>query len=147
MEPSNNRFNASPQIPPSQEVVIPPAAQEAIEFVPKFKHIKEDLQNLFAIEVTSETSLSYPWVKDEFYAKVVEDFTHHKPFALDYMFEEGLLTKEDLAARNVRELKQLAIETLQTLKGPRLINAKKLCVETGILTEEEAGDTLYMFKR
>lgn len=147
MEPSKNIFNASPQTPPSQEVVTPSHSPEAIEFVPKFEHLKEDLQNLFNIEVTSETSLSYPWVKDELYAKVVEDFTNHKPFALDYMYEEGLLTKEDLSARNIEGLKPLAIETLQTLKGPRLIRAKNLCIETGILTEEEAGDTLYMFQK
>ena len=127
------------------EKIFPPipvpenSSPEAIEYVSKFEHLKEDLENLFNIEVTSETSLSYPWVKDEMYAKVLEDFREGKPFALDYMFEEGLLTKEDLQERGVKDLKQQALDILKTFKDPRLTTVRNLFINTGILTEEETG--------
>jgi hypothetical protein len=133
MTPSNS---SSPE-------VIKKAPQEAIEFVPKFQHIKEDLQNLFNIEVTSNASLSYPWEKDVFYAKVVEDLNAGKPFALDYMFEEGLLTKEDLQERGIATTKAQAIEILKHIKGPIGRRMQDLMVNVGILTEEEALDLKY----
>lgn len=136
MESFNNISN-------NPEKVIPPIpvpeqnSPEAIEYVSKFEHLKEDLENLFNIEVTSEASLSYPWVKDEMYAKILEDFEEEKPFALDYMFEEGLLTREDLEKRGIKDMKPQALHILQTFKGPRLISAKNLFIATGLLTEEE----------
>lgn len=122
----------------SSPEVIKTSSEEAIEFVPKFKHIKEDLQNLFNIEVTSNVSLSYPWVKDELYAKVIEDLNEGKPFALDYMFEEGLLTKEELQDRGIEKMKPEAVEILKRIKGPIGRRMKDLIVNVGILTEEEA---------
>lgn len=145
MESFNEKINASPEnfVPrPETEEISP----EVHEFVPKFEHIKEDLGNLFNIEVTSETSLTYPWVKDELYQKVVEDFTAGKPFALDYMFEEGLLTKEDLEKRGIQDMKPQALTIIKTIKGPRLTRIKDLFMSTGILTQEEVGDALYSSK-
>ncbi len=84
MEPSMNNFSG-PEKNINQIAVPEKSSPEAIEYVSKFQHLKEDLGNLFNIEVTSEVSLSYPWVKDEMYEKVIEDFNAGKPFALDYM--------------------------------------------------------------
>lgn len=138
MEPSSNNFNG-PEKNINQIVVPENSSPEAIEYVSKFQHLKEDLENLFNIEVTSETSLSYPWVKDEMYEKVLEDFGEGKPFALDYMFEEGLLTKKDLEERGIKNLKQQALDILKTFKDPRLTTIRNLFINTGILTEEETG--------
>lgn len=116
---------------------------EAIEYVEKFKHIQEDLKNLFNIEVTSYASLNYPWVKDEFYAKVIEDITSGKPFALDYMFEEKLLSKDDMVERGIQNHKPQVIEILKKIKGPIGRRMKDLIVNVGILTNEEA-DTVFI---
>jgi hypothetical protein len=138
MEPSRQHFNVSQENPtPKQEVAKP--SQEAFETEEKFKYIKEDLENLFNIEVTSYASLNYPWVKDELYAKVIEDFNEGKPFALDYMFKEGLLTQEDLRVRGIQSIKPKALEAITLLKGPRFYEAKELFVNTGLLTEDEAS--------
>jgi len=135
-----NNFSGPEKISPP--IVVPEnSSPEAIEYVSKFHHLKEDLENLFNIEVTSETSLSYPWVKDGMYEKVIEDFNVGKPFALDYMFEEGLLTKEDLEARGIKNLKPQALDILKTFKDPRLTTVRNLFINTGILTEEEARGT------
>ena len=120
----------------------PATNTEAIEFVPRFKHIREDLLYLFTINVTSETSLNYPWVKDEMYQKVVEEFKLGTPFALDYFFEEKLLTKDELQARGFQELKPYAKTILATYKGTRLTRAKTLFIDCGLLTEEETKSSL-----
>ncbi len=140
MEPSpHHNF-----IPSTHEYVVPPEIdttepepQELTEFVPKFVHTQEDLSNLFNIEVTSETSLQYPWVKDEMYAKVIEELKLGTPFALDYFFEEKLLTRDDLSARNFYELKPYALTILKTFKGNRLNRARELFIDSGLLSEEE----------
>ncbi len=115
---------------------------EAIEFVPKFSHIQEDLLYLFNIQVTSETSLQYPWVKDEMYAKAVEELKLGTPFALDYFFEEKLLTRDELRERGFYELKPYALTILKTFKGPRLTRAKDLFIDTGLLSEEETKNSV-----
>jgi hypothetical protein len=111
------------------------ASVKTLEFVEKFKHIQEDLKFLFEIEVTSQTSLNYPWVKNELYAAVEKELKAGTPFALDYMFDEGLLTKEDLKERRIETLKPYAETILATFKGTRLTRAKELFIETGIFTE------------
>ena len=119
-----------------------PEKPEALEFVPHFKHIQEDLLYLFTINITSEVSLNYPWVKDEMYGKAIEELQLGTPFALDYMFEEKLLTKEELHARGLQELKPYAKTILATYKGTRLTRAKNLFIDCGLLTEEETKDRL-----
>ncbi len=115
---------------------------ETVEFVTHFKHIQEDLEHLFTLTVTSEMSLTYPWVKDEMYSKVVEELQLGTPFALDYMFEEKLLTKEELKTRGIQELKSYAKTILTIYKGTRLTRAKTLFLESGLLTEEEIKNSL-----
>jgi hypothetical protein len=143
MEHFFNSNNQQQQVidiaPPSQEVVATEHSEkpEAVEFVPRFSHIQEDLLYLFTINITSEASLNYPWVKDEMYDKVVEELKHGTPFALDYMFEEKLLTKEELFTRGIQELKPYAKTILATYKGTRLTRAKNLFIDCGLLTEEE----------
>jgi hypothetical protein len=144
MESSNNTFNELPKAP--QKIISSPEHEESNEddkehYVEKFKYIQKDLKDLFTIEITSEASLSYPWVKDELYAKVIEDFNAGKPFALDYMIHEGLLTKRDLQERGIQSIKPKALEALTLLRGPRFHDAKDIFVTAGILTEEEADNT------
>lgn len=133
--------NQQPVETPKQEQLHlhddPENKTEAIEYVPGFQHIQEDLLYLFTINVTSETSLNYPWVKDEMYAKVVEELKLGTPFALDYMFEEKLLTKEELLAHGLLELKPYALQILATYKGTRLARAKQLFIDSGLLTKDE----------
>lgn len=131
-----NLNNNTTEVAPDTKIVS--STPEAVEYVEKFKHIQEDLKNLFNIEVTSHASLSYPWVKDELYTKVIEDLTLGKPFALDYMFEEGLLTKEDLHKRGIEKMKPQVIEILTKIKGPIGRRMKDLIINAEILTEEEA---------
>jgi hypothetical protein len=123
-------------------VVDVPEKPEVVEFVPHFTHIQEDLLYLFTINITSEASLNFPWVKDEMYNKVVEELRLGTPFALDYMFEEKLLTKEELHTHGIQELKPYAITILTTYKGIRLTRAKNLFIECGLLTEEETKNSL-----
>lgn len=96
------------------------------EFVPKFTHIKEDLNTLFNIEVTSEASLRYDWVKDEMYGAILEDLQHAKPFALDYMIEEGLLTLEDLKERGIAEHKDVLKTIIDDVRGQTKVRLTKL---------------------
>lgn len=121
------------------QIVVPEnSPQEAIEYVPKWKHIQEDLQYMFGIEIKSEDNLYEAETKNKLYESVLEDMRQGKPFALDYMFEEGLLTKEDLEKRGIKDLKQQALNILKTFKDPRLTSIRNLFINTGILTEEES---------
>lgn len=140
MESFNQKNNVTPENPTSKEG-LEKVSPEITEYVPKFEHIKEDLKNLFQIEATSEASLAYPWVKDEMYTKIIEDFNAGKPFALDYLFKEGLLTKEDLISRGIQANKERALQILQSLRGPRLFSVKELFIDTGLLTQEEIDST------
>ena len=117
---------------------------DTLEFVPKFNHIQEDLLYLFNVQVTSESSLHYPFVKDEMYTKVVEELKLGTPFALDYMFEEKLLTKDELHARGIQELKPYAKTILAKYKGIRRTRAKDLFIDSGLLTEDEADPIHYV---
>ncbi len=121
-----------------------PETPDTLEFVPKFNHIQEDLLYLFNIQVTSETSLHYPFVKDEMYQKVVEELKLGTPFALDYMFEEKLLTKDELRAHGIQDLKPYAKTILATYKGTRLTRAKDLFIDSGLLTEDEVNPIHYV---
>ncbi len=136
---SYEKFKANENKSPTVESLPIDHAEkpEAIEFVPRFRHIQEDLLYLFTINVTSETSLTYPWVKDEMYQKVIEELKLGTPFALDYMFEEKLLTKDELQERGFQELKPYAMTILATYKGTRLTRARDLFINSGLLTEEE----------
>lgn len=128
--------------PQNTDTESPSEKPEAIEFVPKFKHTQEDLLYLFNMQVTSETSLHYPFVKDELYQKAIEELKLGTPFALDYMFEEKLLTKDELKNRGIQELKPYAKTILATYKGTRLTRAKTLFIDCGLLTEEETKSSL-----
>lgn len=102
---------------------LPPAIEE---FVPRFTHIQEDLSNLFNIEVTSEASLRYDWVKDEMYGAILEDLHYAKPFALDYMIEEELLTFEDLKQRGIAEHKEVLKTIIDGVRGQTKVRLAKL---------------------
>ena len=93
---------------------------------------------MFGINVENENDLSSPELKNKFYTKVIEDLTSGKPFALDYMFEEKLLSKEDMKERGIQTYKQQAVEILAKIKGPLGRRMKDLIINTGILTSEEA---------
>ncbi len=133
----------NPGTPSPNTEVIKAATSPVIEYVPKFAHIQEDLLFLFNVNVTSESTLNYEFVKDELYTKVIEELKLGTPFALDYMFEEEihgkkLLSREDLQERGIQEMKPYAKTILANYKkGPRLLRAKNLFVDTGVLTEEE----------
>lgn len=125
-----------------QEVVL--QSPEVIEIEPKFKQLQEDLFSMFEIKVTSENSLRYPWVKDEFYAKVVEGLANDEYFALDYMANEklhedgdSLLNQEDLLSRGIRTLQDHGRIILHKYKEPRLSRIKELFITSGIFTELE----------
>jgi hypothetical protein len=138
---NDNRPEDSPeQVHPESGIAT--KQPEALEFVPKFTHLQEDLLYLFNIQITSEASLRYPWVKDEMYAKTIEELKLGTPFALDYFFEEKLLTKDELASRSFQELKPYAKTILEKYKGIRRTRAKDLFIDSGLLTEEETKDRL-----
>lgn len=125
-----------------QEVFL--QSPEVIEIEPKFTQLQEDLLFMFEIKVTSETSLRYPWVKDEFYTKVVEGLTNDEYFALDYMVNEKLhgegeplLNQEDLLSRGIRTLQNHGRNILHKYKEPRLSRVKELFIVSGIFTELE----------
>ena len=117
--------------------------KERIIVEPRFEQIRDDLVAMFNIEVTSEVSLRYEWVKDELYAKAVEGLMYDEYFALDYMAseklqdEEPLLTQEDFIKRGIRSLQDHAATILHMYKEPRLTRIKELFIKSGIMTEEE----------
>lgn len=119
-----------------------------VEVEPRFEQIKDDLAAMFTIEVTSEISLRYEWVKDEFYSKVVEGLMYDEYFALDYMANEELregeplLTKDDMVKRGIRSLQDHAEKILHMYKEPRLKRIKELFIKSGLMTEEEIARTL-----
>lgn len=113
-------------------------ALEAVEYVEAFKEIQEDLKFMFAIHVENEDDLSSPLIKDKLYEKVIEDLNAGKPFALDYMVEEKLLSKDDIIGRGIQNYKPQVIEILKKIKGPIGRRMKDLIVNVGILSEEEA---------
>ncbi|MBP6948570.1 MAG: hypothetical protein KBC41_00845 [Candidatus Pacebacteria bacterium] len=125
---------------------ISPSNETIIEFVPKFRHIQEDLLFLFNIEVTSETSLTYEWVKKELLDKAFEEIRLGTPFALDYMFEEQLLSKEDIRKGSIQDIQPYAKTILKTYKGPRLTRAKNLFLDTGIFNQKETEAILSLSK-
>jgi hypothetical protein len=129
-------MNFSPENSRQKQVEQKPLP-EAVEFVPKFEHIREDLLYLFNIQTTSEASLNYPWVKDELFLKVTEELKLGTPFALDYMLDENLLTREDLQSRNINALKDYARTILTTYKGPRLARAIDNFINAGMFTKDE----------
>ena len=105
-------------------------------YEPKFIHIKEDLENLFQVKVTSEVSLRYPWVIDELYNAAIKELEQGTPFGLDYMIDEKLLTKEDIQERGItNEMRTNALAILEKYKGPRFTRAKEVFKESGILLE------------
>ncbi len=126
--------------------LISPSNETTIEFVPKFRHIQEDLLFLFNIEVTSETSLTYEWVKKELLDKAFEEIRLGTPFALDYMFEERLLSKEDTRKGSIQDIQPYAKTILKTYKGPRLTRAKNLFLDTGIFNQKETEAILSLSK-
>ena len=115
----------------------------SLEYVPRFKHIQEDLLYLFNIEATSEASLNYPWEKDKFYTASLKELQLGTPFALDYFFDEQLLKKEDITLSRRHEMQPYAETIIRTFKGPRLTRAKELFIAAGIFTKEELNDILY----
>jgi hypothetical protein len=118
---------------------------EAIELELRFEQIQEDLRVMFGVTVTSEVSLRYPWVKDELYAKVVEGLEDNAYFALDYMVHEevdpkiktGLLSRNDLIARGIRNYQDKGRTILHTWKPPRRNYIEDLFLEAGMFTKEE----------
>lgn len=120
----------------------PLSSPKVIEFVPRFNQTQEDLLYLFNIKVTSPASLNYDWVKKEFLEKVKEEIKLGTPFALDYMFEEKLLTKEDLKVLRSSELQPYIATILKTYRGTRLERAKNLFIDAGICTEKEVEEIL-----
>lgn len=130
---------------PENNTNLPPLSsipnQESLEYIPKWKHHQESLSTMFDIDITSEPSLSYPWVKDELYEKVKEGFSEGTYFALDYMFEEGLLTQKDLQERGISSYRSQAHLILNNLRSIGQYNqAKKLFEDTGILSEGETTE-------
>ncbi len=127
---------------PNQDNNIPPLSsipnQESIEYIPKWKHQQEVLSAMFNIDITSEQSLSYPWVKDEMYSKITESFDNGEYTTLECMFEEGLLSIQDLHERGIMNHKDKALQILQSLRSTGRYNqAKDLFIATNILSEEE----------
>jgi hypothetical protein len=141
-------MQSSPPLPDTnkgsvESIVQPIEGEKTIVVEPRFEQIKEDLQALFTIHVTSETSLRYPWVKDEFYTKVVEGLHQGDYATLDYMIREPLgnnshlLTKEECLARGIQSLLPQALQILGNYKEPRRTYIKNLFVEAGIMSEAE----------
>jgi hypothetical protein len=127
---------------PNHDNNLPPLSsipnQESIEYIPKWKHIQEDLNYLFQITIDDEASLSSEKIKKELYEKAVKDLCDGEYFALDYMFEEGLLSIEDLHEYGILNYKDRALQILQSLRSTGRYNqAKNLFIATKILSEEE----------
>lgn len=122
--------------------------EEVLLLEPRFRQLKEDLAFMFNIEVTSEASLKYPWVKDELFSKVVAGLTNDEYFALDFMANEELhggeplLSKEDFIRRGIRSYQDHARTILHKYKGQHLANVKQLFTLSGIMTEEEIVQAL-----
>jgi hypothetical protein len=112
----------------------------ATEYVSRFKVLQDDLKYMFDIIVPYENALLFPWVKDELYTKVIEGLQEGNYFSLDYMLEEGLLSRDDLLNRGIRDYKDLAIAMIQKAKDKRRTRAKELVLQAGILSLDEMNE-------
>lgn len=144
----NNVFDNRTDTEQKKEIEEDKKAQleEAIETELRFEQIQEDLRVMFGVTVTSEVSLRYPWVKDELYARVAEGLEDNAYFALDYMVHEevnpvkklqGLLTRQDLITRGIRNYQDKGRTVLHTWKPPRRNYIEDLFLEAGMFTKEE----------
>lgn len=127
---------------PNQDNNLPPLSsipnQESIEYIPKWKQVQDDLRYLFGITIESEQSLTTEETKVLLYKTACNGIMAGEYFSLDYMFEEGLLTKEDIQKQEVSKLKPYALSILNNLRSIGQYNqAKNLFIDTGILTNEE----------
>lgn len=122
--------------------------EEVLLLEPRWKQLKEDLAFMFNVEVTSEASLKYPWVKDELFSKVVEGLINDEYFALDFMANEELhngeplLSKEDFISRGIRSYQDHARIILKKYKGQHLASVKQLFTLSGLMTEDEIEQSL-----
>lgn len=106
-------------------------------YVNHFDELAKVTEKLFGVVIPSEEALHFALIKNELYGKVKEDLEENRYFALDFMIEEGLLTKKDLVMRGVRDLQDHARIILRTYKASRFVQAKKLFILAGIFTEKE----------
>ena len=141
----------------SSERILEPSVEEPIddspvreEFVTDFDlkqevllmfgiHVKEKLPHIHDITGTLED----PVIKDKMYDALVRELQSGSTYALDFMFNENLLSKTYLEKKGLRKLKDVALHILQNTKGHQRTNDKDLFINTGILTQEEARDAFY----
>jgi hypothetical protein len=126
------------------ENILEASQEGSEEYVPRFKHIQEDLASLFLISVEKEELLNNPFVKDELYRAVHDDLTLNRYFSLDYMVKEKLhndgeplLSKKDLLSRGIRLLQNHGRIILHSYKQPELSRIKELFIISGMFTEKE----------
>lgn len=147
MESSNNSFNASPQ--------TPPRTPEVIEVIASPFAIKQEVLRIFNIEATEDDFersgdtyiLQNQEIKNRVHEEIIKGLREGNSANLEFAFHDGLLSKSEITYKNSTEIKELAIAILLQTKDQRRASEKRLFVDSGILTEEEAGDSLYMFKR
>jgi hypothetical protein len=135
----------------NQETSTSPEHQESLVYMSPFE-IKEEILKLFGINVTKEDFDEYgniknPTIKDQVYEALLEELEEGKSATLEFVITDKLLSKEDLQERGLEKLKQPSLALLQKSKGQARSNEIKWCIESGILTQAEIGDALYLLEK
>lgn len=150
MESAKNIFNSTPEnLPPKQELVLP--TPPSIEFMSPFE-VKQEILKIFDIDVTredfdSDDNIKNPEIKNRIYLSLLEGLQEGNSATLEFIVNDKLLSKKDLQERGIPALKQPALVMLNKSKGLQRALEKKLCIESGILTEKEVGDNLYLISK
>ena len=126
---------------PEGKKVVPENVESQEEFVPKWKHVQEDLNYMFQIPIKKEEDISSKAVKKVMYQKALNSLRENSPFTFDYFFEEQLLTKDDIKAEDREELAVHARAIIEGMKhSPRRTRTELLFVDAGILREKDIAE-------
>jgi hypothetical protein len=136
-----NNFSPDNHPPVEDGEVVPKNVETQEEFVPKWKHIQEDLRHMFQIDIETEEDLTSEIVKETMYQKVLTSLRSNSPFTLDYFFEEYLLTKYDIRPEDREELAVHARAIIEGMKhSPRRTRTEQLFVDAGIVREKDIAE-------
>ncbi len=114
-------------------------------YEPQLRQIKQDIKFMLGINVDQiqhEEELHTPEIKAKIYAEVIRGLQDGNPFALEQFVLYKLISKEDIQATDMPEIKKYATKILGVLRSTsRLAVARELFIKMGILTEEEVKES------
>jgi len=125
--------------------------QERDVYVPAF-HIQQEALAMYGIQVKEyqegsfdrEGTLLDPTIKKKMYSSLLQELQAQNTHLLEFILGEKLLSKEELVAYGITSQKETALEILKTTKGQQRSRDKNTFIESGILSQEEAQEAMYI---